>query len=147
VIEIPEHVVERSVFEHQDNEVFDLIHEVPLRTASATIDLEATACLHLGVPHVVAPIDWTRPALPIVLDSDATYTHNRWMSTDAAVIETFDHKYKTVPDGPFASAQGHCIAGSTSDPYAPQYAIPCQLPNSFVWGEQVMQFFIAHPMP
>jgi hypothetical protein len=62
------------------------------------------------------------------------------------VIETFDHAYQTVADGPWASSKGHCIAGSTMDPYAPQYAIPCQLPNSFVWGEQVMQFFIAHPM-
>ena len=84
---------------------------------------------------------------PTVLDSDANYTHNRWTSTDGAIIETFDHAYETVPDGPFASAKGHCIAGSTSDPYAPQYAIPCKLPNAFVWGEQVMQFFIAHPLP
>jgi poly(3-hydroxybutyrate) depolymerase len=85
---------------------------------------------------------------PSVLDSDTTYSHNKWTNaSDGALVETFDHKYKTVADGPFATAQGHCIAGSTSDPYAPQYAIPCQLPNSFVWGEQVMTFFLAHPMP
>jgi len=83
---------------------------------------------------------------PEVLDQDASYTHNRWTSTDA-VIETFDHAYETVSDGPWASARGHCIAGSTTDPYAPQYAIPCKLPNAFVWGEQVMTFFRAHPMP
>jgi poly(3-hydroxybutyrate) depolymerase len=81
------------------------------------------------------------------LDSDTTYHHDRWSGTaSTTVIETFDHGYATVPDGPFGSAQGHCIAGSTSDPYAPQYAIPCELPNSFVWGEQVMTFFLAHPM-
>jgi poly(3-hydroxybutyrate) depolymerase len=84
---------------------------------------------------------------PTVLDQDANYTHNRWTSGDGAVIETFDHAYETVSDGPWASAQGHCIAGSTTDPYAPQYAIPCKLPNAFVWGEQVMTFFRAHPMP
>jgi poly(3-hydroxybutyrate) depolymerase len=83
---------------------------------------------------------------PSMLDGDASYTHNRWMASDS-VIETFDHAYETVPNGPFASAQGHCIAGSTTDPYAPQYAIPCKLPNAFVWGEQVMAFFRAHPMP
>jgi hypothetical protein len=82
---------------------------------------------------------------PITLDGDSLYTHDRW--TGANVIETFEHKYATVTDGPWASAQGHCIAGSTTDPYAPQYAIPCKLPNAFVWGEEVMRFFRAHPMP
>ena len=81
------------------------------------------------------------------ISSDTTYHHDRWSGTaSTTVIETFDHGYATVPDGPFASAQGHCIAGSTSNPYAPQYAIPCKLPNSFVWGEEVMTFFLAHPM-
>jgi pimeloyl-ACP methyl ester carboxylesterase len=85
---------------------------------------------------------------PTVVDSDSTYTHNRWTTSSSnLVIETFEHSYATVPDGPWASAQGHCIPGSTVDPYAPQYAIPCQLPNSFIWGQQVMQFFLAHPAP
>ena len=81
------------------------------------------------------------------IDSDADYTHDRWQGPNGAVIETFDHAYETVSDGPFASARGHCIAGSTTDPYAPQYAIPCVLPNAFAWGEQVMAFFEAHPLP
>jgi poly(3-hydroxybutyrate) depolymerase len=83
---------------------------------------------------------------PTVIASDADYTHDRWASSDS-VIETFDHAYETVSDGPFASANGHCIPGSTTDPYAPQYAIPCELPNAFVWGAEVMKFFLAHPMP
>jgi poly(3-hydroxybutyrate) depolymerase len=82
---------------------------------------------------------------PTVLDSDTTYSHNRW--TGASLIETYDHAYETVANGPWGTAKGHCIPGSTMDPYAPQYAIPCQLPNSFVWGQQVMQFFLDHPMP
>jgi len=81
---------------------------------------------------------------PTVVDSDANYTHNRW---GAGLVETFDHGYETIADGPFASAKGHCIPGSRSDPHAPQYAIPCKLPNAFTWGEQVMAFFVAHPMP
>jgi poly(3-hydroxybutyrate) depolymerase len=81
------------------------------------------------------------------ISSDTTYHHDRWSGTDSTtVIETFDHGYATVPDGPFGSAEGHCIAGSTSNPYAVQYAIPCKLPNAFVWGEEVMTFFLAHPM-
>ena len=84
---------------------------------------------------------------PTPLAGDASYRHDRWTGAAGALIETFDHAYETVPDGPFASARGHCIAGSTTDPYAPQYAIPCKLPNAFVWGEEVMAFFRAHPMP
>ena len=82
---------------------------------------------------------------PTTLMMDASYKHDRW--SGAGEIETFDHAYETVNDGPFASAKGHCIPGSTTDPYAPQYAIPCKLPNAFVWGEEVMRFFRAHPMP
>jgi hypothetical protein len=63
------------------------------------------------------------------------------------VIETFEHDYINTPGGPWGSAAGHCIPGSTTDPYAPQYAIPCQLPNAFTWGDEVMAFFLAHPMP
>jgi polyhydroxybutyrate depolymerase len=89
---------------------------------------------------------------PVTVSSDANYRHDRWTAA-GAVIETFDHAYETVEDGPFGQngqfgdANGHCIAGSTSDPYAPQYAIPCELPNAFVWGEEVMAFFQAHPLP
>lgn len=82
-----------------------------------------------------------------VLDGDATYTHTRWTSADGAVIESFDHAYETVANGPWGFARGHCFPGSTTDPYAPQYALPCKPPNSFVWGEEVMRFFKAHPMP
>jgi prepilin-type processing-associated H-X9-DG protein len=82
---------------------------------------------------------------PTLIAGDAGYQHDRW--TGAAVIETFDHAYETASDGPFASARGHCIPGSTTDPQATQYAIPCVLPNSFVWGEEVLSFFLAHPMP
>ena len=83
---------------------------------------------------------------PVNVTMDPTYRHDRWTAA-GTVIETFDHGYETVTDGPFASARGHCIPGSTTDPYAVQYAIPCKLPNSFVWGEVAMQFFLAHPMP
>ncbi len=79
----------------------------------------------------------------VTLTQDANYAHQQW---SGGLFETFDHGYATVPDGPWASAMGHCIPGSTMDPYAPQYAIPCKLPNAFVWGDEVMKFFLAHPM-
>ncbi|HET9485671.1 MAG TPA: alpha/beta fold hydrolase [Xanthomonadales bacterium] len=82
---------------------------------------------------------------PANVTMNAEYRHDRW--TGAGVIETFDHAYETVDDGPWANANGHCIVGSPTDPYAPQYAIPCKLPNAFVWGEEVMRFFRAHRLP
>jgi dienelactone hydrolase len=78
-----------------------------------------------------------------ILAQDPDYQHQQW---GGGVLETFDHGYETVPDGAWANARGHCIPGSTMDPYAPQYAIPCKLPNAFVWGEEVMKFFLAHPL-
>jgi pimeloyl-ACP methyl ester carboxylesterase len=81
---------------------------------------------------------------PTMLAGDAQFRHDQWSGD--GVIETLDHAYETVPDGPFANAQGHCIAGSTTDPYAAQYAIPCVLPNAFTWGEEVIAFFQAHPL-
>lgn len=89
---------------------------------------------------------------PVTLSSDANYRHDRWTSP-SSVIETFDHAYETDDDGPFGAggefgdANGHCIAGSTTDPFAAQYAIPCVLPNAFIWGEEVIAFFQAHPLP
>ena len=84
---------------------------------------------------------------PNIVAQDTTYTDNVWTAAAGVTIETFDHAYHTVANGAWGYAQGHCIPGSTMDPYAPQYAIPCQLPNSFVWGEQVMRFFLANPGP
>ena len=63
------------------------------------------------------------------------------------LLETFEHSYETVPDGPQAAQKGHCIPGSTFDPYAPQYAVACRPSNAFTWGEEVMKFFVAHPDP
>lgn len=80
-----------------------------------------------------------------ILASNPDYGHYRWATNSGAIVETFDHAYETVPTGPFGSSRGHCFPGSTQDPQASQYAVPCELPNAFVWGEEVMKFFKAHP--
>jgi polyhydroxybutyrate depolymerase len=83
---------------------------------------------------------------PARLAGDARYTHARWTGSNGVVIETFEHSYETSKDGPWNFAGGHCFPGSKGDPKAPQYALPCVPPNGFVWGEEVMRFFVAHPM-
>lgn len=87
---------------------------------------------------------WSMTEQPNVA-GNAQYTHRRWSNTKGTVLETLEHSYETVPNGPFGSAKGHCFPGSTLDPFAPQYAVPCKLPNAFTWGEQVVAFFEAHP--
>lgn len=87
------------------------------------------------------------PSAPTVLASDANYAHNQWTSRDGAVFESFEHGYETVSPGPWGYAKGHCIPGSPADPQGPKYALPCKLPSAFAWGEEVMKFFLAHPMP
>jgi polyhydroxybutyrate depolymerase len=89
---------------------------------------------------------WGLTAQPDV-DGNAQYAHKRWSNAKGTVLETYEHSYETVPNGPWGSAKGHCFPGSTMDPFAPQYAVPCQLPNAFTWGEQVLKFFEAHPKP
>jgi poly(3-hydroxybutyrate) depolymerase len=83
---------------------------------------------------------------PQQISGDAMYTHRRWTGDGGAVIEVFEHAYENAPDGSWAGAKGHCIPGSTVDPKAPQYGLPCKGPTAFNWGEEVLRFFQAHPM-
>jgi len=82
---------------------------------------------------------------PAMIAGDASYTHRRWTSADGGLIEVFEHAYENPPDGSWAGAKGHCIPGSTVDPKAPQYGLPCKGPTAFNWGEEVVRFFQAHP--
>jgi len=86
--------------------------------------------------------------LPVVLSGDPQNTHSRWTSpAGPALLETWEHSYQTAPDGPEAALRGHCVPGSTFDPYAPAYAIACAPPNAFTWGAEVIRFFDRHPGP
>ena len=83
---------------------------------------------------------------PRVISSDAGYAHSQWTNANGALIEAFEHTYETRQPGPWDRARGHCFPGSTTDPLAPRYAFGCRPPTSFVWGEEVVKFFVAHPM-
>jgi poly(3-hydroxybutyrate) depolymerase len=94
-----------------------------------------------------AIVGWNLGA-PQMLSGDLQYVHTRWTaSASSALLETFEHSYETVPDGPDAAFKGHCIPGSTFDPYAPAYAVACAPPSFFTWGAEVIRFFDQHPGP
>ena len=106
----------------------------------AQVDFQATSAIR---DAAIAAYHATGPQ---VLASDANYTHRRWASADGGLIEVFEHSYQNAEDGSWAFAKGHCIPGSTVDPHAPQYGLPCKGPTAFNWGEEVIRFFKANPM-
>jgi len=85
---------------------------------------------------------------PERLDGDDKYTHQRWTGKDGALLELFEHHYLLTPNQylPNFNRGGHCIPGSTVSGTV-LYDFACQGPNAFHWGEEVMRFFVAHPMP
>lgn len=85
--------------------------------------------------------DYGATTPPTLLDSDANYRHRRWTGRGGATIETFDHAYTTAGE-----LEGHCIVGSKVESTDTQLRA-CKRPTAFVWGQQIMQFFIAHPKP
>ena len=77
---------------------------------------------------------------PETVSGDANYTHSRWTGSNGGLFELFEHRYEMERGG------GHCVPGSTV-PADASYAYGCKGPNAFNWGEEVMRFFQAHPMP
>jgi hypothetical protein len=81
---------------------------------------------------------------PSTVRSDASYTWSRYTSPKGNVFEFIAHDYTAASLG-----QGHCYPGSTDPGGAPGQiaSFACQPPAAFVWGEEVMKFFKAHPLP
>ena len=49
---------------------------------------------------------------PQTLDGDAAYAHARWSDGGRGVLETFEHSYETVPDGPEAAKDRRLTAAA-----------------------------------
>lgn len=80
---------------------------------------------------------------------DATFTRTRYTSPSGNVFEFLDHTYEVPDKCLILDIKGHCFPGSTDPGGAKGQAcsFACPPPSSFVWGEEMMQFFIDHPMP
>ncbi len=80
--------------------------------------------------------------MEIAGDDDHRWT--RYEGPSGAVFEMLDHDYSGA-----ALIDGHCFPGSTDPGGAPGQFFPfsCDPPNAFTWGEAVMDFFEAHPLP
>jgi len=83
-----------------------------------------------------------------VVSSGAGYTRTRW--SDASVtVELLAHDYTSTAQVPFVSAselQGHCFPGSNDPGTQPGqlFSFRCEQPAGFMWGDEIVQFFLAH---
>ena len=85
-----------------------------------------------------------------VVGSSPSYTRTRWSDASGTVVELIAHDYSSNEQVPFVSAsilRGHCFPGSTDpgDQPGQLFSFRCQQPASFVWGAEVVEFFVAHP--
>ena len=78
------------------------------------------------------------------VSSDGAHTWDRYTSAKGTVFEFVQHDYTGA-----ALIQGHCFPGSKDPSGQPGqvFSFKCNQTSAFVWGQAVMQFFLAHPMP
>ena len=76
---------------------------------------------------------------------DITYERDRYVGNAGNTFEVLTHAYATDPFGPLATNQGHCMPGADAHTGTVWDALGCTAPNAFVWGQEVLAFFIAHP--
>ncbi len=78
------------------------------------------------------------------VESDTNHIWTRYQNANGTVFEFIQHDYTGA-----ALIGGHCYPGSTDPGGAPGqvFSFKCDQPAPFVWGEAVMAFFEAHPLP
>jgi poly(3-hydroxybutyrate) depolymerase len=81
-----------------------------------------------------------------VLGQDANYERSSY-SAGATTLVVLEHGYTTDPLGLLAANAGHCVVGATPMSGTIWDQLACKPPNAFVWGDEVMSFFVNHPRP
>jgi polyhydroxybutyrate depolymerase len=85
-----------------------------------------------------------------VVESGAGYTRTRWSDAAGTVVELLAHDYTSNAQVPLVSQsklQGHCFPGSADPGNQPGqlFSFRCEQSAAFVWGSEVVEFFVAHP--
>ncbi len=116
--------------------------EVPVLYMHGTTD-NLVNFLSMAIPQRNEVVGgWQMNAGQIVA-SDANYSRTRYTSGAGTVFEFIAHNYFAKS----AILGGHCYPGST-DPGTAKgqlFAFACIGPSAFNWGDEVMNFFLAHP--
>ena len=105
------------------------------------------ACAQPQVDAIVAA--WGLTANGVVASSP-TYTRTRWSDAARTVVELLAHDDSSNAEVPFVAAsklEGHCFPGSSDPGTQPGqlFSFRCAQPASFVWGAEVVEFFVSHP--
>lgn len=108
-----------------------------------------------GNQDAIVPPSCTAPQIAAVvaawggtktkIDGDGSFERDRYTGAAGNDFEVLTHDYTTDPAGLLASNKGHCYPGATPKTGTVWDAVACKPPNSFAWGQEVLQFFIAHP--
>jgi polyhydroxybutyrate depolymerase len=115
--------------------------EVPMLYMHGTTDL--LVAFAQGTAQRDAAIAAWKMTGGTTVASDGKYSWKRWTSPKGTVLEFIQHDYKASS----LSLQGHCYPGSTDKGAEPGQLFPfaCLPSNAFVWGDEVLKFFVAHP--
>lgn len=70
----------------------------------------------------------------------AKYWRQRWSAADGNVLEFITQDYTS--SGVLGVLAGHCLPMDTGKTF-----VSCSTPVDYNWGEEVIRFFRAHPMP
>lgn len=87
-----------------------------------------------------------------VVASSPTYSRTRYANAGGGLLEFIAHDYTSNAQFPGISSTrllGHCYPGSTDPGGAPGqlFSFKCEQAASFTWGDEVLAFFVAHPLP
>mgnify|MGYP001826039248 CR=1 FL=1 len=78
------------------------------------------------------------------LEADAGHTRTRYTSPNGTPFEYIEHDYVS----PVTFLEGHCFPGSDDHEATLEdqlFGFACEDEDTFVWGEEVMDFFNTHP--
>ncbi len=97
---------------------------------------------------VIAAWSLTRTTL---VSTDGSHERTRYVSATGTTYEFLQHDWDVVPPLLPLLLRGHCIPGGQDQPGtgAPGQNLffSCKPPNSVIWGDVVLQFFVDHPRP
>ncbi len=117
--------------------------EVPLLHMHGTEDVVVSYGL-VAAPQRDAIVSTWAMGSPTTT-GDGTYTRAKYVNGKGTVYEHVSHGYAASS----ALLKGHCYPGSGDPGTVPGqlFSFACTPPNGFVWGEEVVAFFKAHPLP
>lgn len=123
--------------------------QIPVLQMHGTLD--GLVPFSKGVQQRAAAIAAWSLVGPTTVNSDPKFSHTRYLSPTGTVFEFLQHDYVAPGSLLLVNLGGHCLPGGADLPPGgtPTTSLffSCVPPNSFVWGQLLMAFFVAHPRP